>query len=314
MMKRKSQVEKFLTDERGFAVVFVSLMMTVLLGTVALVADVGLLFLNKNRLANACDAAALAGSQELPNKTKAKQVAEQYLQHNDVELTEAEVSIYETGNSQIIQVNSDRTVEFTFAKVLGVNAGTVNATSQAAFGGVSSTTHVVPFSIPDQELKFGEEYTLKSGAGNGNSGNYGALALGGNGANQYRENIINGYNGRISVGDKVPTEPGNMSGPTMDGVEARMKGCSHSCTPEKFDRNCSRLLVIPVYDPASMGNGKTTVKIVGFALFLLTGVDGHGNQSNVHGYFLQSLPPDKSNATVSVGQEDYGLHAVKLIK
>src|SRR5690606_21957458 len=53
-------------NEKGSALFLTAIAMVVLLGFAALVTDVGLLYLNRYQLANAADAAALAGVQELP--------------------------------------------------------------------------------------------------------------------------------------------------------------------------------------------------------------------------------------------------------
>lgn len=307
-------LRNLLKKEDGAAIVIISIAMVAILGFMSLVTDFGLLALNKERLQNACDAAALAGSRELPDQANAILVASDYLQNNDVSPTEAEISFPQVNGAPTIQVSVKHSVEFFFAKVLGINSGTVSGSAQAVCGGISSATGIVPFSIPDQNLQFGVEYTLKYGGGDGDNGNFGALALGGNGANNYRSNIKNGYNGRISVGDWVTTEPGNMSGPTSDGVNYRMSQCTHQCTPNDYQLDCPRVITIPIYDPNMLGHGRSEVKIVGFALFLLTGVDGNGNKNVVHGYFLNSVPPNSSNVSTDPGQNTYGVVITKLIK
>lgn len=307
-------LRKLLKEEHGVVVVLVSLSMVVLLGSVALVTDFGLLLLNKQRLSNACDAAALAGAQELPNQINAANIAGVYLQKNGVSSEDAEISFPRVNDTTTIQVSAISSVDYIFAKILGHISGTVNASSQSALGGVTSAKGIVPFSIPDQTLQFGVEYTLKEGGGSGSQGNYGALALGGRGASNYRYNIKNGYTEHISVGDWVDTETGNMSGPTSDGINYRMNQCTYNCTSDNFQLDCPRVVTVPIYDPNTLGNGRTQIKIVGFALFLLNGVDGHGNKSVVHGYFLNSVPPSSSNASTEPGQRDYGLHITRLIK
>ncbi|MFZ5592368.1 MAG: pilus assembly protein TadG-related protein [Bacillota bacterium] len=305
---------RFIKEEKGLALVLVSLAMTALLGTLALVTDLGLVALNRNRLANACDAAALAGARELPATEQAVQAAREYLQYNGVSPLQAEVSVSNQGNIPVLNVSASRHVEYIFARAIGFTSTNVTAGARATLGGVSAATGVVPFSIPDQQLQFGVEYVLKEGAGGGENGNYGALALGGKGAENYRRNIKYGYPGRLRVGDWVETEPGNMSGPTWEGINYRINQDSHNCTLQNYRLDCPRVVIVPVYDPTTMDHGRNTVRIVGFALFLLKGVDGHGNQSYIRGYFLQSLPPTSCQASITPGQKDYGLHAVRLIE
>ena len=71
-------------DERGLAIVMVSLAMAVLLGMTALVVDVGAMTLQKNRLANACDAAAMAGAWKLPHEGQAPAEAINFTGKNGV--------------------------------------------------------------------------------------------------------------------------------------------------------------------------------------------------------------------------------------
>lgn len=305
---------KLIREEKGLALVLVSLAITALLGTLALVTDLGMVMLTKSRLASACDAAALAGASALPDTNRAIQIAQDYLQYNGIPAGQAGVTVAGQGNYSVLRVSASRRVDYIFARALGFNSTTVTARAAAASGGVSSAIGVVPFSIPDQVLRFGVEYTLKLGAGSGEEGNYGALALGGRGSENYRQNIMYGYPYRLGLGDEVETEPGNISGPTWEGVTYRLSQDTHHCTPQNYRLDCPRVVVVPVYDPATMNQGRNTVKIVGFALFLLTGVDGQGNESYIKGYFLQSVPPDYCQASITPGQKTYGLQAVKLME
>ena len=142
----------------------------------------------------------------------------------------------------------------------------------------------MPFGIvvdnPSDTVNYGFEedktYVIKYTAGNKlTPGNYGALALGGNGANVYKNNIANGYNA-LSVGDKVSPEPGNMKGPTIQGIEAR-KGA----TP---------YVRIPVVTP--FGNGKSQdVEVLAMLAFKLGGVDSDGG---VSGQYVGPATTDES--------------------
>jgi hypothetical protein len=65
-------------SERGQVVVLVVVMLVVLLGFAALVIDVGYAYYAHRQLQASADAAALAGAQELPNRSLAEQVAREY--------------------------------------------------------------------------------------------------------------------------------------------------------------------------------------------------------------------------------------------
>lgn len=112
------------------------------------------------------------------------------------------------------------------------------------------------------------QYILKEGGGDGTNGNYGGLELCGSGASTYLSNIINAYDGPLSVGDYVSTEPGNMSGPTSQGINTLIRECNHvpKCTYDNYEPDCPRIITVVVVDSLAV-NGRKDVKTVGFATF-----------------------------------------------
>jgi len=309
-------LKKLKNKETGVALVLVAFALLVLLGMSALVVDVGALVLEKHRLAVACDAAALAAVQELPAPDSVvRQKAKEYLQDNQVLPSEASISI----NNNEVSVEATRTVDFAFAPVLGFNHSTVraHAAAKANFGNVNSISGIAPFFIPDQPLVFGQEYQLKYSHANYGPGNFGALALGGPGGGRYRNNIKYGYDGIISVGDWVTTQPGNMCGPTRQGVTYRINQCSHTpkCSIDHYHPDCPKIIIVPIVNPTSM-QGRSKVQVVGFGAFLLKGVDGNGINSIVRGYFLETIVPTGLTYTTSPSQTSYGLYgcSAQLVK
>ena len=283
---------KFRKNENGAVLVITAAALLAIVGMLAMVADIGALVLERNRLQNACDAAALAAAWELPNTDMARGKAGDYLEMNGVDLTEAAISF--NSNNTTVSVEARRPVKYHFAGVLGLDSGQAAARSTAAYGSVSGMTGVVPFGIPEQEMNFGVEYQLKAGSQDDyGPGNYGPLALELRGAKSFLNNLKYGHDGVIKVGDWIDTEPGNMSGPTADGVNYRIGSCNHypKCTIDSYHSDCPRVMVVPIYDPDSLA-GRDQVKIVGFGAFLLKGVEGSGNDSRVSGYFLEIVPPD----------------------
>jgi hypothetical protein len=314
MMKKViSRLVKLVNEEKGTVLVLVAAALTVILGMTALVVDVGALAIEKTRLKNACDAAALAAAHELPDTILAKQRALEYLGLNHVD---AEHAIITFSHDDIkITVEAAKTIDYYFAPVLGLNTGIVTARSTAAYGSVSGMTGVVPFGIPDQPMTFGVEYKLKAGSQDDyGPGNYGPLALELSGAASYLNNLKQGYSGVISVGDWIDTEPGNMSGPTMDGVSYRLNQCPHipQCSIESYHSDCAKVMIVPIFDPTELA-GRDQVQIVGFAAFLLKGVEGSGNESQVIGHFLEIVPPEGLKFDLDPDQADYGLRTARLI-
>ncbi|MBU5636427.1 hypothetical protein KOM00_06730 [Geomonas sp. Red69] len=70
------------SDQKGFALVYIALMVVVLFAFVGLAVDMGHMYLTKGQLQNAADAGALAGVSQLPNVTVARQTAKQFTETN----------------------------------------------------------------------------------------------------------------------------------------------------------------------------------------------------------------------------------------
>lgn len=304
--------KKFFRDQDGVVIVLFALGMTVFLGFLALVVDVGRAEAKKFDLSNAVDAAALAGAQELPNTTEAAGEARICAALNGVD--DVEVTFFD--DNEGIRVHAERTVNMLFAGALGVTDTDVGASAAAIIGPISATDGVIPLGIEEHEMEYGTLYTLKVGAGSSETGWFGALALGGPGADTYRDNMKNGYQGKIKVNDPLDIETGNMSNPTKEAIDVRMAGCHHSpfCgwvdSSEglivRFERDCTRLVKVPVV----VRIDHDTVKVKGFAVMLLEGCDGQGNECYVKGRFVQSIIPGE----VTPGLPSYGATGVRLVE
>lgn len=296
-------------NEQGSVIVLFALSLTVLLGFTALVFDIGTAYLQNVRISNAVDAAALAGSQALPDSPeRAYQLARDYAEKNGVAPEDLTVEIVD--NNREIRVEARKHVAYSFAPVLGISFVDVQQGAGAKVGAVSSVWGAVPFSIQEEELYYGEEYVLKSGSDSNppdeaaHTGWFGALGLSGSGASTYEQDIKMGYQGWLAIGDIVDIENGNMSGPTTRGVNYRISQCKHSpaCTAEHFAADCPRLIRVAVVEP----QGKKTVLVKGFAVFFLDRVDGQGNENNVWGTFVRmSLPGEITDDPAA----DYGANS-----
>ncbi|MEN6391833.1 MAG: TadE/TadG family type IV pilus assembly protein [Syntrophomonas sp.] len=280
-------------EESGNVTVLVAFAIVVIIGMAALTVDGGIMFYNKACLAKAVDAAVLAGAQELPlNPTRAVNQAEYYANLNRVGSSQANFSV--SSDKKTITGTAQCQMELYFARVLGFNTQGLTVTSTAHVSPVTSYTGIVPFGIKDQNYRAGQLVTLKQGACNENiSGWFGALRLGDSGADTYRDNIKYGYQQKISVGDVLKVEPGDMSGPTSQGIAYRIDGCQHSpaCSDTGFKEGCPRIVVVPMgYNNGRSGaNGRFTV--TGFAAFLVTEYTGSGKDNTVKGAFIRYIIP-----------------------
>lgn len=299
---------KLLREEKGSVAVIMALMFTVLMGFASLVVDVGNLYLNKSRLSNIADAAALAAAQDLPGEpAQAVLTADNYAASNGSPGDRVQASV-NSGNT-VVTVTVTRTVPLFFAKVFNLLSSDVSATSRAANQVVTGISGTVPFSVEKQNFIYGNLYTLKEGGGSGSNGDYGALSLGGSGASVYGVNIKNGYNGKLQVGQWVETEPGNMSGPTGDGVSYRIAE-DPVATFDTVQPGSARIIIVPIIDSLDVA-GRGSVLIVGFGAFFLESVGGSGSSNYVTGRFMRLYTMGDTSGASSA--TDYGLHNISLI-
>ncbi|MFZ5942656.1 MAG: TadE/TadG family type IV pilus assembly protein [Bacillota bacterium] len=307
-------VKKLLKDERGSAIIIFTLGLTVFFGFLAFVADTGLLYYKKADLANAVDAAALAGAQELPYKPQtAVDKAVEYGTANGLIANNLVIQIFDSNKK--IKVSSQKDINLLFAKILGIDSGRVGHTATAQVASIVGVNGAAPLGIQKHDFVFGQQYTLKVGAGDTSNltgeispGWFGALALGGPGASTYEDNLSFGYDGNLKIGDLIDIQTGNISGPTKDAIDYRISQDKHTpyCTVDHFERDCSRLIKVPVIEAA----GHKTVKILGFSMFLIDDVTGQGNDSYVKGKFVRTIAVGE----IDPDSQDYGLLGIKLVE
>jgi len=295
-----------LKNQRGSAAVFMAIALTAIMGFTALVIDVGLLFIERSKLSNAVDAATLAGAQELPTSpNKAINEAQKIAKVNGVPLDKVNITI--TNDNSKIHINGSSEVEFIFAKVFGLDKTTVGASSTAIVGpATASYGGIRPLVVERQTLVYGQQVVLKENAGDGMSGNYGAVRLGGSGAKDLETDLIYGYNGKLQIGDVIYTETGNVAGPVYDGVDYVTSG--DFTTFELLDRKSKKIWIMPVVDSLDV-SGNKPVTVVGFATFFVEGAARKSGQTEIKGRFIEFA----TNADIDLGQTDYGLKGIKLV-
>lgn len=297
-----------LNNQRGAVHILMAFLLTAMLGAAALVIDVGVAAADKTRLSNGLDAAALAGCQELPaSPSKARQVVSEYLTANGIDPDDVVVAITDS-NRQIVLTGS-RTVNNSFAALLGVPTTTVHGSAAARVGSaISATGGIRPLAIADQPLVYGQTVVLKEEGGDGSNGNYGAVSFDSSyGAAVFRDYLLNGYNGTIKVGDIIETEPGNMASSisTVNEVINMDPGARF----DDFDRNSPRAWTIPVLRGWDV-SGRDEVEVVGFAEFFIEDIDKVNGQAEITGKFIRFT----TNGEIGETQTDYGVYGVKMIQ
>jgi len=290
-------------NEKGGAAVILCLLMTAIMGAAALVTDIGIVYAEKARLEKALDSAALAAALELPGKrNEAIAVAREYLQKNGADPSRAEITV--SPDNRSVSIKGTTNVKHLFARVIGIESSDVNARARAVIAPVKSVTGIRPFAVEIFDYSYGDVVTLKEGAGEGYYGNYGAIALGGNGATNFKNNALYGYEGTVSVGDYLETEPGNMAGATS-AIANYIN--SENSNFDNFPRDSIRLWTVPLVDSLDV-RGQDKVKVVGFAVFYVEAVTRSQGKMEIRGRFVRYA----INGVTDESLADTGAYGVKL--
>ncbi len=301
--------------ERGQVLVLVAASLVGLLGFVALVVDVGFLYAERAKAMNASEAATTAGVQFLPyDSEQARATALDYAARNGVSADRVTVTISLDNTRIDVAVKTE--APLFFARVFGLNTVEVRGKAAAQVGAVRSLRGAEPLGVEQQNFVYGATYYLKNSPGYGGSykGNFGALALGGRGASTYRDNLEHGYSGELKLGDVVESEPGNMSGPTSQGLGALLDA-DPAGTYEHHDPDSPRIIKVPVVRWDG-GEGRRTGTVVGFAAFWLESVGGEGRENYVTGRFMQLLTSNEDGGVGSGDDStyDFGLYSYRLVE
>jgi len=291
--------------------VLIALLLPLLLGVVALGVDMSVFYYNWAQMHSAADAAALAGASALPgNASQAISNATIYAQTNGIRTSEI-VSTLVNGSNESVTVQLSRNVPFYFGRILGLLQSPIVVTATSTLECAGSAVNILPVGIDSQTTyTYGQTVTLmqsrcdqhdEHGLG---PGNWGALALGGNGASNFSNNVTNGYSCRIHVGDCVETEPGKMEGPVRSSFDNRIscgasKYPSGTCSDHKLDD--PRAVTVPICDFSGV-NGKSSVSIKGFAVLWLQSVDNH---LGIQATFIQQVSPGSTPSSTGCGYGAY---------
>ncbi|MGE5485127.1 MAG: pilus assembly protein TadG-related protein [Ignavibacteriales bacterium] len=292
-------------SERGSVLILAALATTAVMGFAAISIDAGRLYAVRQRLVDVCDAAALAAAQELPDDpATAEQVAREFLERNGVDPALATITVSHGGSR--LGVTIARPTATTFAGALDVDSVQVGAASMVEVGSTGAISGAAPLGAEMTSFEIGESYVLKVGSGEGSyHGNFHALSLGGHGACHYRSTIISGYSGVVRVGDEIETEPGNMQGPTLQGLRTRYDQ-DPLATFESVSSDSPRILRVPIVSSFTDCYGRDMVRVLGFGAFFM---DERPSGGDVRGRFMGLLV----EAEIAPGGSDYGLRAFRFI-
>lgn len=321
------KIKKHLAGSNGVVAVIVALLITGIIGMTALVVDMGSLYEDRRSLQGVADAAALAGVQELPeSRANAEQAAMNSVAQNyqdDNYIVGIEIgSFMGVPDTEIKVTVSNPDSPLYFGRIYGSNSENVGATATAIMGSPNPIgEHVVPWGLTEGDYVYGEEVFLKYGAPPEHSpGNFGSLRIDGQGADDYREGIINGCDTPLFIGMPVQTLTGNKVGPTEQGVNGRVArlpdGVWTKPLSSLWDENyClqiydTQFIIIPIISEWPSGSGWVT--ILDFKLFVISEFVEAGGHSYVKGTFIKCAVFPTTGGVG--GLDDTGLRTIRLIK
>lgn len=129
-IKRIFQPKKLIKSEDGAVMVVAAVSLIAFLSLASLVTDMGLKYHQKSLLQSAMDSAALAAVRYMPDETKARQVALEYVEKNGFS---TESVIVEFPSDEIVRVSDSRESKTVFAALFDVKSVQIKAKAAAKF-------------------------------------------------------------------------------------------------------------------------------------------------------------------------------------
>jgi Flp pilus assembly protein TadG len=318
-----------------------ALALPALIGGIGLASDVGNFYYNDYKMQTAVDAAAIAGAMCLPSQSMctATTTSTNYAKTNGLsasEITVTDPSYNSTtcpsgGAYQPCQmkVAATRTVRYYFSRLVGVTSGTLNVSATAAGGTITTITSqdteqggvsgMMPIGLQwNSPWKNGNSVTLiynsnlsakcPSSIGGSAPGNWDWLSLGGTGESNLETNVTNGYKGKISIGDSVPSQTG-AGQPVFGKMKTRIGGgsCSYGCA---CNSPCAISVILTDWTGVT---GSKPVPVKGFAEMCVDSVTKVGSCSQLVAHAITCPVSGGSWTTTSSSTSTYqeGALAVK---
>ena len=296
--------------EDGQAVVMTVLFLTALLGSAALVLDVGSWFREKRQLQSTADAAALAGAQALPNSpSTATAFALQYAQTNGRPISTNDIAISSVlSSNDTIAVQAKSVAPGFFSKLFGIDSVNVGATAAARAGLASQALYVAPMVVSKSHPLlagagcpcFKQQTSLDFGA-MGAPGAFGMLNLDGGsgtvGASAEGQWILRGFDKYLPLGSYRSDPGAKFNSSNVQGALADRIGT---------------VLLFPVFDTLTGSGQNAQYNIIGWVGFYLTGYDVHGNNATLNGYFTRYIAKGIQAASGTT-EPDLGVRVIQLV-
>jgi Flp pilus assembly protein TadG len=304
--------------EDGQVLIVVVVTMIALLGMCAFALDLGNWYVNRQKVQAAADAAALAAAAHVPagGCTNARSAGlAQYAANEQGDTVDVTCIGTDT-----VRVTGRRDVGTFFAGMFGIDTVRVGASATAtvrSFTRVRSGMPVMPWVVMKGSYAPNVSYSIwAQKIATPHNGAAGVPVIEkdcvGNTSNtdDYRDMITGELTPcDLSVGQDVDLNPGNFKTPTEDAVDTRVANAGGWKTLDKIvqfgpdgtaniiDSTSPQLVIVPVVVDSATGttewpDGGGTVRVVGFAWFVITSVSG----GEVRGTFVRTSSVDDQSS------------------
>ncbi len=321
--------KRYWRNNKGSVVVITVVAIPVLLGFAALAIDMSSLYLEKTRLTNAADAAALGGGQRLPKDT-AQAVADAKTVAKKNGVSDSEIVKVEVGTNPItgvadaaITVDLSRKVPLILSPVLG-NLSEVTAHAKAAVAPSKTVPWIVPFVLPKAtKFDYTHEFTMRVEADWTNSNLYeidymNVKIEGSQTSQQYLKYLEGGYKQPFDVGKSMYYLDPSSGGPSAVDAFAKRVSNDSNTDYKKARVGDARLMLVPLVDellPRTTKEG-TPMKIIGFVGFWLKRVDKNDYYKTYRAYgrFIEKINVGVGDWSDDPTNDYFGCYAVRLIE
>jgi Flp pilus assembly protein TadG len=301
MRRRRSSAHRDSTD-RGSVAVIVAAAFVPLTMALAVVADGGRVWMEKQKLQNEVEASALAVAQAQALSGTSCSAAALAL----VDGTPT-CSTSTTANGAVATVAANESVALTFAQLFGRDSAGIDASASVRIGPAAGVSGLRPVAMCIGNSALADwlasgrtsttTYTIgiestSSECGSDVSGNWGVIDFDG-GANSMSDAqswIANGYGGTVSVGESLDGDPGIPS-PALN-----------------LDELVGEIVTLPVFENPRLVGSNATYDIAGFVRVLIVEVNLSGSASRRN--VKVTFEPGAVNGSVGgVDAPDFGVTA-----
>jgi Flp pilus assembly protein TadG len=311
-------------NQKGQSMVLTIVFLTVLMGMMALVLDVGSWYRAHRAAQSTADAAALAGAQALPDSAQATSLANEYATKNTGSggSYSRQVTLSQQGfETDTIKVKVTRSSPGFFAKLFGVNTVSVSGTATARAWNVESVRGVAPITVnykhpvlnctrgsnPTCAPNFGQPTTLTledihSPGSKDAAGSFGLINLnqqsGGNiGAGDLADWLLNGYPDYLATGNYNSAPSSNFN---------------NSQFTSALDQQIGNELMFPVYRLLRGPGSNAIYQIIGWVGFVITSYDTSGSNGTIYGHFTRYVTDGVPSENGGGGAQGLGVHKIEL--